>query len=61
MLASADQLQEKEGCEALGKLTTMDPDGFLLEEIEGSEMEEEEESQRSEGDKDCSEKQVICI
>lgn len=52
------QLQEKEGCEALGKLTAMDTEGFSLEEVEGSE--EEEEGETSEGDQDCSEKQVIC-
>lgn len=55
------KLQEKEGCEALGKLTAMDTDGFSLEEVEGSEVEEGEERQRGEGDQDYSEKQVICI
>lgn len=35
----------------------MDTDGLLLEELEGSEVEEGEERQTS----DCSEKQVICI
>ncbi|XP_038590114.1 cdkn1a interacting zinc finger protein 1a [Micropterus salmoides] len=52
-----EKLQEKEGCEALGKLTSMDADGFLLEEVEGIEVEEGEERQTSEGDQDCSEKQ----
>ncbi|XP_030291706.1 cdkn1a interacting zinc finger protein 1a isoform X1 [Sparus aurata] len=50
-----EKLQEKEGCEALGKLTAMDTEGFSLEEVEGSE--EEEEGETSEGDQDCSEKQ----
>lgn len=44
----------------MGKLTAMDTEGFSLEEVEGSEVEEEEEGQMSEGDQDCSEKQVIC-
>ncbi|TKS84412.1 Zinc finger protein 1 [Collichthys lucidus] len=48
-----EKLQEEEGSEALGKLTAMDTDGFLLEELEGSEVEEGEERQTS----DCSEKQ----
>ncbi|XP_070781188.1 cdkn1a interacting zinc finger protein 1a [Enoplosus armatus] len=49
--------KEKEGCEALGKLTAMDTDGFSLEEVEGSEVEEGEERQSSEGDQECSVKQ----
>ncbi|XP_070845132.1 cdkn1a interacting zinc finger protein 1a isoform X2 [Chaetodon trifascialis] len=49
--------KEKEGCEALGKLTAMDTDGFSLEEVEGSEVEEGEERQRKEGEQDVSEKQ----
>lgn len=61
VLAVVYQLQEKEGCEALGKLTATDTDGFSLEEVEGSEVEEGEERQRGEGEQDCSEKQVICI
>ncbi|XP_073333947.1 cdkn1a interacting zinc finger protein 1a isoform X2 [Pagrus major] len=52
-----EKLQEKEGCETLGKLTAMDTEGFSLEEVEGSEVEEEEEEQRREGDQDCSETQ----
>ncbi|XP_023275322.1 cip1-interacting zinc finger protein [Seriola lalandi dorsalis] len=53
-----EKLQEKEGCEALAKLTAMDTDGFSLdEEEEGSEVEEGEERQRNEEDQDCSEKQ----
>lgn len=50
------QLQEKEGCEVLAKLTAMDTEGFLLEEEEeeGSEVEE-----REDGEQDCFEKQVI--
>ncbi|XP_042364955.1 cdkn1a interacting zinc finger protein 1a [Plectropomus leopardus] len=40
--------KENEGCEALGKLTAMDTDGFSLEEVEGSEMEEGEGRQRNE-------------
>lgn len=38
----------------LAKLTAMDTEGFLLEEEEGSEVEEMED-----GDQDCLEKQVI--
>lgn len=45
----------------MGKLTAIDTDGFSLEEVEGSEVEEAEERQRNEEDQDCSEKQVICI
>lgn len=60
MLAAVDQLQEKEGSDALGKLTATDTDGFSLEEVEGSEAEEEEVAQRREGDQDCTETQVIC-
>ncbi|KAM3600300.1 uncharacterized protein V6R79_021148 [Siganus canaliculatus] len=45
-----EKLQEQEGSEALGKLTAVDTDGFLLEEVE----EEEEETQRSEGEQDYS-------
>lgn len=45
----------------MGKLTATDTDGFSLEEVEGSEVEEGEERLRSEEDQDCSEKQVICI
>lgn len=60
VLAAVDQLQEKEGSEALGKLTATDTDGFSLEELEGSEAEEEEVAQRKEGDQDCTETQVIC-
>ncbi|XP_071321299.1 cdkn1a interacting zinc finger protein 1a [Trachinotus anak] len=52
-----EKLQEKEGCEALAKLTAMDTDGFPLDEEEGSEVEEGEGRQRNEGDQDCSEKQ----
>ncbi|KAM7368938.1 hypothetical protein PAMP_013240 [Pampus punctatissimus] len=52
-----EKLQEKEGSEALAKLTTMDTDGFSLEEEEGSEVEEGEDRQRSEGDQDSSDKQ----
>ncbi|KAG8010735.1 Cip1-interacting zinc finger protein [Nibea albiflora] len=48
-----EKLQEEEGSEALGKLTAMDTDGFSLEELEGSEVEEGEERQTS----DYSEKQ----
>ncbi|XP_040915228.1 cdkn1a interacting zinc finger protein 1a [Toxotes jaculatrix] len=54
-----EKLQEKEGCEALAKLTAMDTDGVSLEEEEGSEVEEGEERQSSEGDQDCSEKQDV--
>lgn len=50
-----EKLQEEEGCEALGKLTSMDSDGFSLEEVEGGEVEEER--QPVEGDQDCTEKQ----
>ncbi|XP_019937789.2 cdkn1a interacting zinc finger protein 1a [Paralichthys olivaceus] len=50
-----EKLQEKEGCEALAKLTAMDTDGFSLE--EDSEVEEEEEKRRNEEDQDLSEKQ----
>ncbi|GAA6217147.1 cip1-interacting zinc finger protein isoform X2 [Lates japonicus] len=52
-----EKLQQKEGCEALAKLTAMDTDGFSLEEEEGSEVEEGEERERNEVDQDCSEKQ----
>ncbi|XP_018518467.1 cdkn1a interacting zinc finger protein 1a isoform X2 [Lates calcarifer] len=52
-----EKLQQKEGCEALAKLTAMDTDGFSLEEEEGSEVEEGEERQGNEVDQDCSEKQ----
>lgn len=52
-----EKLQEKEGCEALGKLTAMDTDGFTLDEVEDSEVEEGEERQTNEGDQYCSEKQ----
>ncbi|XP_029025333.1 cdkn1a interacting zinc finger protein 1a [Betta splendens] len=52
-----DKLQEKEGGDALGNLTVMDKDGFLLEEEEGSEVEEGEDSPSNEGDQDCFEKQ----
>lgn len=45
----------------MGKLTAMDTDGFSLEEVEGSEVEEGEERQRIEEDQDCSEKEVIFI
>lgn len=45
------KLQET-GCEALAKLTAMDTDGFLLEEEEGSEVEEEEEIPGNEGDQE---------
>lgn len=45
-----EKLQENEGCEALGKLTAMDADGFSLEEVEGGEVEEVEERQRNEQD-----------
>lgn len=55
------QLQEKEDCEALAKLTAMNKDGFLLEEEEGSEVEEDEDRQSNEGDQDCFEKRVIFI
>nr|XP_046231299.1 cdkn1a interacting zinc finger protein 1a [Scatophagus argus] len=52
-----EKLHEKEGYEALGKLTAMDADGFSLEEVEDSEVEEGEGRQRSEGDLACSENQ----
>ncbi|KAM7392808.1 hypothetical protein PAMA_007761 [Pampus argenteus] len=52
-----EKLQENEGSEALAKLTTMDTDGFSLEEEEGSEIEEGEDRQKSEGDQDSSDKQ----
>ncbi|XP_070706824.1 cdkn1a interacting zinc finger protein 1a [Pempheris klunzingeri] len=52
-----EKLQEKEGCQALGKLTAMDADGFLLEEAESSEVEEGEEGQGNEEDQDCTERQ----
>ncbi|XP_044189214.1 cdkn1a interacting zinc finger protein 1a [Thunnus albacares] len=52
-----EKLQEKEGSEALAKLTTMDTDGFSLEEEEGSEVEEGEDRQRSEGDQDSTDHQ----
>lgn len=45
-----EKLQENEGCEALGKLTAMDADGFSLEEVEGGEVEEVEERHRNEQD-----------
>ncbi|XP_059214102.1 cdkn1a interacting zinc finger protein 1a [Centropristis striata] len=45
-----EKLQEQEGCESLGKLTAMDTDGFSLEEVEGSEVEEEEERPMNEKD-----------
>lgn len=45
-----EKLQEQEGCEALGKLTAVDTDGFLLEEVEGSEVEEGDERQMNEQD-----------
>lgn len=61
LLLTVYQLQEKEGCDALGKLTATDTDGFTLEEVEDSEVEEGEERQANEGDQDCSDKQVICI
>uniref|UniRef100_A0A3Q3VI80 C2H2-type domain-containing protein n=1 Tax=Mola mola TaxID=94237 RepID=A0A3Q3VI80_MOLML len=48
--------KEKEGCEALGKLTTMETDGFSLDEVE-----EEEERQRSEGEDNCSEIEDMTI
>lgn len=51
LLAAVNQLQEKEGSEALGKLTGTDTDGFSLEELEDSETEE--------GQQDCTETQVL--
>lgn len=39
----------------------MDTDGFSLEEEEGSEVEELEDRQRSEGDQDSTDKQVISL
>ncbi|XP_035524382.1 cdkn1a interacting zinc finger protein 1a [Morone saxatilis] len=52
-----EKLQEKEGCEVLGKLTAMDTDGFSLEEVEGNEVEERGERETSEEDHECFEKQ----
>lgn len=52
-----EELQEKEGSEALGKLTATDTDGFSLEELGDSEAEEGEVAQRREGEKDCTETQ----
>lgn len=43
----------------MAKLTTMDTDGFSLEEEEGSEVEEGDDRLRSEGDHDYTDKQVI--
>lgn len=60
VLAVVNQLQEKEGSEALGKLMATDTDGFSLEALDGSEAEEEEVAQRREGDQVCTETQVIC-
>lgn len=60
MITAVLQLEEQQGCEALGNLTATDTDGFPLEEVEGSEVEEVEETQRDEGE-DGSEKQVICM
>lgn len=58
LFAAVQQLQEKEGSEALGKLTATDTDGFSLEELGDSEAEEGEVAQRREGEKDCTETQV---
>lgn len=58
LLAAVDQLQEKEGSEALGKLTATDTDGFSLEELEDGGDEEGEVAPRREGEKDCTEAQV---
>lgn len=52
-----EKLQEQEGCEALGNLTATDTDGFSLDEVECSEVEEGEETQREEGDQEGSEEQ----
>ncbi|XP_074546398.1 cdkn1a interacting zinc finger protein 1a isoform X2 [Halichoeres trimaculatus] len=51
-----EKLEEQEGCEVLGNLTATDTDGFSLEEVEGSEVEEGEETLRDEGE-DGSERQ----
>ncbi|XP_026153500.1 cdkn1a interacting zinc finger protein 1a [Mastacembelus armatus] len=51
-----EKLQEKEGCEALAKLTG-NTDGFALEEDNGNEVEEEEDSQINEADVEYIEKQ----
>ncbi|TDH02069.1 hypothetical protein EPR50_G00169570 [Perca flavescens] len=53
-----EKLQEQEGCETLGKLTAMDTDGFSLEEVEGSEVEEGEKRQINEQDDWSSLKEV---
>lgn len=51
-----EKLEEQEGCEALANLTATDTDGFSLEEVESSEVEEGEEALRDDGEDD-SEKQ----
>lgn len=55
-----EELQEKEGSEALGNLTATDTDGFSLEELEDSEADEVQVAQRREGSQDCTESQDGC-
>lgn len=59
VLVAVHQLEERDGCQVLGNMAAMDIDGFSLEEVEGSEVEEGEEIPTGEGDGDFSEKQVI--
>ncbi|XP_076019831.1 cdkn1a interacting zinc finger protein 1a [Genypterus blacodes] len=54
---AVETLQDREGDEALAKLSDADTEGCSVEEVEGSEVDEEEEGQGSDGDQESCDKQ----